>query len=296
MNSDHDARGKTGTSRRAVAAPEAGHKRRAMLLALLGTALGAGLSACGGGGGGGDDGSGAASTEGRRETRSVRARATGSDYTLNIFVPPDSAGPRSSLPVIYLLDGDSWFETMVGIVQASRRWCIVVGIASMGLRQRDFVPAINTCTSGGGGHELYWQFLREQLLPYIQTEVGGDPAQQVLFGHSHGGSFVIYTLFAAAPAAQYFKACMACDASIGCMPAEVTAWEAAYAATHRSLPLRLQLTFASAGNDAANRSFANVLTQRRYDNLVLQVQDYQGSHNGIVPQVLADGLPFSLAG
>ncbi len=265
--------------------PAPGVRRRAAAVALLA----AGLSACGGGGPGTDAGPMA----GRREQRTLRARVSGNDYLISVYLPPDSAGPRASMPVIYLLDGESWFDTMVGIVAAGTKPVIVVGIAGMGLRQRDFVPASNTCTSGGGGQEVYWAFLRQEVLPYIESNFGGDPAQRALFGHSHGGSFVLYALFSQAPQDQAFKTYLASDSSIPCMPATLYGWESAYAAAHRDLPLRLHLSWASAGNQTDNAAFAAHLESRRYNGLALRAQRYEGSHNSIVPAVLADGIVFA---
>jgi len=252
----------------------------------------AALAGCGGGDGG--DGSSADDpAQGTVQSLSISSRQTGTPYPLSIYLPPASAGARKNLPVIYALDGESWFQTLVGIVEALPSPAIVVAIQTAGQRSRDFVPA-NNCTSNGGGHERYLAFIREELIPFIESSVGGDPAQRVLFGHSHGGSFVLYAMWADAPAQHHFKAYLASDASISCMSVDAAQWEQAYAAAYTSLPVRLQLSYATQGNYQPNLDYGQAIARRRYEGLTLMDRAYNGSHTGIVPQVLADGLPFAL--
>lgn len=243
--------------------------------------------------GGGSTDSTAPQQQATVQSTSIVSRLTGTSYPLSIYLPPASAGPRKDLPVVYVLDGESWFQTLVGIVDAAHTPVIVVAIQTAGQRNRDFVPA-NTCTLGGGGHVAYLDFLRQELIPYVEANVGGHPAGRILFGHSHGGSFVFYALFAEAAAGHSFKAYLASDASIPCMPEAAAQWERSYAAQQAALPVRLHVSCATGGNCASDLDYADVLAARRYPGLALKVQSYAGSHTGIVPQVLADGLPFAL--
>ncbi|MBI5719666.1 MAG: hypothetical protein HZC37_18510 [Burkholderiales bacterium] len=250
--------------------------------------LALGFAGCGGGDGG-------SSFEGSIDVASVISRSTGTVYYLSTYVPPASAGPRSSLPVVYVLDGETWFEPLVGIVESTHTRVIIVGVRGSGQRNRDFVPG-NSCTPDGGGHAAYFDFLRQELIAHVEGTIGGDPDQRVLFGHSHGGSFVLYALFSESPGQHSFMAYLASDASISCMPTVAYAWERDYASAHRELPVRLHLSFATLGNYAANLEYAEVIAQRSYERLVFVSQAYTGTHGGIVPQVLADAVGFALAG
>ncbi len=262
--------------------------RRQAGLALLGL-----LAGCGGGSSSG--GAGPASDSGTRDSGSLAARANSTTYGFNVYLPPASAGPRAALPVLYVLDGESWYETMVSVVEAQAIRVIIVAINSGGMRGRDFVPA-NSCTAGGGGQAAFLDVVRGELVPLIETTFGGDPRQRLLFGHSHGGSFVLYALFAQAPGTHAFRAYLSVDASIGCMSDTVFGWEQAYAAAHAELPVRLHLSSASSGNAPANVAFGQVLDQRHYARLAFKQQVYSGTHNGIVPQAFTEGLAFALAG
>lgn len=249
------------------------------------------LAGCGGGGAGTGE---PASDPGSIRAPSLASRSTGTTYPLSIYMPPAGSTRPQDLPVIYALDGETWFQTLVGLMQTTARPAIVVAVHSAGQRGRDFVP-VNSCTSGGGGESLFLDFLRQELQPYVAANVGGDAAQQVLFGHSHGGSFVLHALFAEPAGGHGFKAYLASDASIGCMASTAYGWEQAYAAAHATLPVRLHLSHASAGNQQVNLDLAAAIRRRAYGGLQLAEQAYAGTHLGIVPQALADGIGFALA-
>lgn len=262
------------------------------LLALIALACAA-LAGCGGGSSSDGD---APSMTGTRLAASITSRTNGTNYALSIYLPPVSAGPRSSLPIVYALDGEGWFETIVGAAQSTHTQAIVVGIGTSGQRGRDFVPS-NSCTSNGGGHVAYLDFLRNELLPYVEANFGGSPQQRALFGHSHGGSFVLYAMFAQQPGQHAFKAYLASDASVSCMPDIAGGWEQDYARTYRELPVRLHLSYATQGGSYVNPNleYARVIKQRNYSGLAFVDTAYSGSHSGIVPQVLNDAVPYAFA-
>jgi hypothetical protein len=262
--------------------------RRALMLGLPALLLG-----CGGGGGGAEPPP--PPLEGSLDARILAASRIGVDYGLRVYLPPLSAGPRENLPIVYALDGETWFDTLVRSVESSRTRAVLVGINSVSRRNLDFVPP-NTCTAGGGGQALYLDFLRNEVLPFTEDLFGGDPRQRVLFGHSHGGSFVLYALLSEAPGTHAFRGYMACDASLGCMFDTATLWQDRYAAAHRALPVRLHLSHASSGNVLSNVPYADALAARRFDGFEFRPQAYSGSHSGIVPQAIADGLDFVRSG
>lgn len=262
--------------------------RRVALSALLALAL----AGCGGGS---SSGPGEDAAQGTRESRTFRSRASGVTYPLSIYVPPSSAGARSDLPVLYVLDGATWFETAVGIAESGETPAIVVAVHGTGRRNRDYVPA-NRCTPDGGGHPAFLDFLREELLPYIDDTVGGDPRRRALFGHSHGGSFVLYAMFAESPGQHTFAAYLPSDSSVNCLGITPYRWEQDYASAHAALPVRLHLSYATLGNHDSNRAYADAISQRGYQDLDFVAKAYAGTHGGIVPQALREGVTFAFGG
>jgi hypothetical protein len=262
------------------------HLSRALLACTAALLLG--LSGCGGGG----------SSEGPQPSGSVTelgitARSNGNRYPLRVYLPPASAGPRANLPVVYALDGDWWFDLLVNTVEAAHASVIVVAIGYNLNRNTDYVPQ-NTCTPYGGGHGAFLDFIRSDLIPYVEATVGGDPQQRILLGHSHGGSFVYYALFSETAGHHPFATYLANDASIGCMPALVNGWEAAYGAANTDLPLKLHVSYSLIGN-ADNAAFAQVIDGHRYPHLAMKVQSYSASHTGMAPAAFADAIAFALS-
>ena len=257
--------------------------RRASLLALAGFALG------GCGGGAMEDGE--SSLAGTLVTRSIVANSNGTNYPLNIYLPPGLAAIRNTVPVIYLLDGDSRIAAVVDIVERTQARVIVVGIGNEAMRSRDYVPA-NVCTSGGGGHAAYLDFIRFQLAPSIETNFGGDPRRRILLGHSHGGSFVLYALFTETPTTRHFAAYLASDASIDCMSGTVYGWEEDYAIVYPMLPVRLHISY---GANNANQAFAEKVQGRDYTDLTMAAKSYGGGHIGLIPAAFTDAMAFALA-
>jgi len=253
--------------------------------------LATGLAACGGGGGSGDALI-PSPVSGTVVSRNVASKFTTTNYPLRVYLPPAGAEPLSKLPVVYALDGDNWFDILVSIAESTKSRVLIVGIGNNALRDRDYVP-VNTCTPGGGGNVAFLDFLRQELTPFVESTLGGDPAQRILIGHSHGGSFVIYAMFAEPPQAHHFRSYLASDSSIDCMPQTVTAWEDAYAAAYTALPARVHVSHA--GN-AANRNFAFRLASHNYSGLVLKEQAYVGTHTGIIPEAFRDAIAFALGG
>jgi hypothetical protein len=259
--------------------------RRSTLVALFGL-----LAGCGGGG---DSAPAPAATmAGSVQHRSFNAQSNATAYPLNIYLPPASTGNPATLPVVYLLDGESRFQAVVDIIEGWKAGIIVVGIGNEAQRSRDYVPT-NPCTANGGGEAAYFDFIRLELIPWVEANLGGDPAKRILLGHSHGGSFVIYAMLSEVAASHHFHAYLASDASIGCLPAAVNGWESAYAASNTDLPLRLHISW-SANLD--NNAFMQTLQGRHYPNLHLAGQFYAGGHIGMIPPAFTDALAFAVAG
>jgi hypothetical protein len=257
-------------------------RRRSALQALM--AVAALAAGCGGGGS-------SAPFEGSTEQRSITSRINGFTYPLSVYLPPASAGPRANLPIVYALDGDWWFDQIVGIMESTHMRAIVVAIGFNANRAHDYVPT-NTCTPNGGGQAAYFDFIRSELIPYAESTIGGDATRRTLLGHSHGGSFVFHALFAEAAAQHTFAAYLASDASIACMPATVDDWEASYAAANTDLPVKLHVSYAA---NLTNADFAQRIGNRPYPNLVLQAGFYSGGHTGMIPAAFTDALGFALA-
>lgn len=141
--------------------------------------------------------------------------------------PSDAPAPKSKrYPVIYLLDGDGHFESVVGIVQQLSQVngnsvlpeMIIVAIPNTD-RTRDLTPThidadppmmdSNFSRNTGGG-EKFTAFMEKELMPHIDSALPTRPFK-VLIGHSFGGLTVMNIL---TNHANLFNAYIAIDPSM----------------------------------------------------------------------------------
>jgi predicted alpha/beta superfamily hydrolase len=117
----------------------------------------------------------------------------------------DSANLNKRFPVLYLMDGESHFEMLSQYMDYLSRWdvnvipeMIVVGITNT-KRTRDLTPTASIINYFGkpdtsaaswmkpsGGNEQFLQFIREELMPCIETNYKTQPFK-IFAGHSFGG-------------------------------------------------------------------------------------------------------------
>lgn len=180
----------------------------------------------------------------------------GACYRIFIHEPP-VAPPPGGFPVLYLLDGNAHFTTAVAtMAMQSRRpeitgvpTCVIVGIGYptdelLELRRRcfDYTPCANDRQEGGGA-ERFSDFIEDELRPLVEAVVPVDRARQALFGHSFGGLFTLWSLFARPGS---FRSYLAASPSIWWGDRAILAQEEGFVSGAPSVtPLRLLLTAGS---------------------------------------------------
>ncbi|MGE7604542.1 alpha/beta hydrolase [Peribacillus sp. NPDC097675] len=148
-----------------------------------------------------------------------------------IFVyQPKGAEPPEGYPVIYVLDANSVFGTIVEAMRLQSRRpektgivpAVIVGIgypvegAFSDARYYDFTLPVDFSElpkrpDGGtwpehGGAENFLHFIEEDLKPEIMNSIKVNRDRQSLLGHSLGGLFTLYTLFSKPHAFQTYIA------------------------------------------------------------------------------------------
>lgn len=131
------------------------------------------------------------------------------ERTYWVHVPADyDRDSTRTYPVIYLLDGDSFFHSLVGINQAFSKGrrkdlspFIIVGVLNAN-RTRDLTPTASAAGRDGkippgaipkgGGADAFRQYLVGELRTVIDS-VYRTNDQHVLIGHSFGGLFTMHT-------------------------------------------------------------------------------------------------------
>jgi ferri-bacillibactin esterase len=146
----------------------------------------------------------------RSEQWVLRSQA-GRRYVISVALPKAPA-PPGGYPILYVLDPDSGFGTLV---EAVRNQAVLFGpVVVVGIGYPDgtadrrrlldlTLPAARarlpaTLAPGWGaigGADAFFRFIEDVLKPFIQSRISVDRSKQALFGDSLGGLFVLHVLF-----------------------------------------------------------------------------------------------------
>jgi predicted alpha/beta superfamily hydrolase len=159
-------------------------------------------------------------------TKSIESKILGEKRTLYISTP-SRMKPGETFPVMYLLDGEAFIELAGGQMRyLSESYkinpsMIIVGIANTD-RFRDLTPthlatgpdgkpdtSAASPTRNSGGGEKFLQFIKQELMPYVETNYPAAP-YKILAGHSLGGLMAAYCLI---QHPDYFNAYVAASPS-----------------------------------------------------------------------------------
>ncbi len=141
---------------------------------------------------------------------SIQSKILNEQRKVWVHVPdsePNSLYSKETYPVVYLMDGDAHFYSVMGLIQQMSEVngnslypkMIVVGIPNTD-RMRDLTPTKSSFDPFGvgglgdntGGGEKFTEFMDKELIPYIEANYPTAP-HRVLIGHSLGGLMVINT-------------------------------------------------------------------------------------------------------
>lgn len=134
-------------------------------------------------------------------------------YPIYISLPGDYNYTQKKYPVIFMLDAYSSFGIMTQMVRLltynkDLPELIIVGISSEGgskefnyNRMRDFTPTVTQNEKekllfpiSGGGNDFF-NFIKNELIPFVKSNYRIDEKNKTLVGHSLGGLFAFFSLF-----------------------------------------------------------------------------------------------------
>lgn len=272
------------------------------------------------------------------EMHVLESNSTGRVYRIAISLPlgysaaPDGGWPLSDVPakwpVVYLLDGNWYFGMVTDIVRAMS-WCggtndaIVVGIGyaevqdplsawrdTFARRYRDLTALHDETLEKEFGEMLkrpvstgdaahFYQFMKDELIPFVEQEYRADPSRRILAGHSRGGNFTAFALFEAPDlfSTYIMASCCASDED-----RFIFRQEEAYAKAHQNLPVKVYLAAGELEESADNTTltdtlrFASILESRNYAGLSLARRVFRDmNHCEVIAPAFQAGLKFALA-
>jgi len=238
------------------------------------------------------------------EVRQLHSSATGRDYDIYIRLPGLYTLYQSkTYPVLYVLDGQ-WDFKLLDSIYGGLHYdgfvpeVIIVGITYSGkaadyetLRAMDYTPVADSYLSGSGDAPKFFAFLKEELLPFIESNYRVDPSRRVLMGSSFGGTFTLYSMFSEP---MLFSGYVAASPAVPYGNEFAFQQEADYASHHRDLPVRLFLSVGELEELAGPvQEFMQVLSERGYVGLEMETRTIEGErHAGNKPEAYNRGLRF----
>lgn len=139
------------------------------------------------------------------EVREMVGKENGRRYQIYTALPAKPQ-PEEGYAVVYVLDANIMFATMVEAVRGAERRPTGRGTVVIGIgypedlkfnveRQIDLTPSVaSTPPAGTGGAEAFLRFIEKELKPHVAARFKIDATRETLFGHSYGGLFTLYAL------------------------------------------------------------------------------------------------------
>lgn len=246
------------------------------------------------------------------------------DYELWISLPRSYSSGNQRFPVIIQTDAYRSFITTKGMIDVFTfpytfiPESILVGIGYGGRgtnasrqwaegRTRDLTPVEDTAyerafaeTIRGMGFQIdeietggasgFLAFIKNELLPYLDTHYRTDPGHRMFSGYSFGGLFGCYVLF---HDPELFDMYLLGSPSLHYGNEITFHYEEAYAAANEDLNARVFMSFGKSEEFSIPylERMENTLSSRGFDHLSLHTVIFEGeSHVSCYPAALSRGL------
>jgi predicted alpha/beta superfamily hydrolase len=237
----------------------------------------------------------------------VTSAIVGQEYDLYVNLPRGYQDSSKTFPVIFVLDGQ-WDFPLTQAIFGEQYYdgfvpaAIMVGITWGGvnpnydsLRARDFTPTNTKQLSQSGGAPKFLRFIKQELVPYIDSKYRTTKSGRTLIGSSFGGLFTLYALF---HETALFDRYVLTSPSLGWDNELLFAYEKEYAAKNTQLPVRLFMGVGGleAGSTPGFQKFVAQLKLRNYKGLELDTKVLEGiGHSGSKAEGYTRGLQWVFA-
>jgi uncharacterized protein len=226
------------------------------------------------------------------EERTLFCQTRGREYHLSVALPDGYETSTQAYPVIYVLDGDTYFGMTVGLTTIARWFkrapeAIIVGISYgmesydqwVELRERDFkVPEVRDAPPESAANRFLGA-LTQEMIPFIEANYRTMPSDRCLYGYSSSGFFVLYALFHQPDAFQRYL-CGSGDLNVA-VP-YMTQHADRLAARDGATPIQLYLSAGELEEDQFPyfHDLVAFFAQKNYPGLALTTEIYAGEEHG----------------
>lgn len=131
------------------------------------------------------------------ETVTIKSKILNENRKILIYLPAGYKKSSTRYPVLYALDGNTYFMASLGIMKYHADFgnapeMIIVAIPNTN-RTRDLTPTKTDYSPNSGGADNFLEFIKQELFPFIEKNYRTQP-YKVFSGHSLGGLCVFYAL------------------------------------------------------------------------------------------------------
>ncbi len=238
----------------------------------------------------------------------LTADSNSQQYKLFIALPLDYEESAATYPVLYELDANgtfAWITQMIRVMQLlldkELPEIIIVGIGypitafrdTRDLRARDLTPTSHESVPGSGGAERFQEFIRDQVIPFVESTYRANPEDRALEGYSYGGLFGLYSMFTHP---QMFRRYIVGGPSINFDDRVLLQFEERYSKDNQDLPARIFMGIGgleSPANLAAFWRLIAAIKSREYENIMLETHVFPDeTHLSACGAIFNRGLRF----
>jgi len=239
------------------------------------------------------------------EVRTLRSKAVGREYSINIFFPKDYDKESRRYPAVYVLDAEHNFGCVAYIARRLIKNKDIPKVLLIGIaydtdyddfyekRFRDSTPESRIHGHNSGGAEQFTQFIEKELIPFVDQNYRTIPDERTILGHSITGFYCVYVLFRHP---DLFNRYIIISPSVWFSDGVIFEYEEEFFLNHKDMDASVYL---SAGEDESQRmrdgslKLSNTLSKRKYPHLRFQFSLVpEENHRSLFPYAFSRGMRF----
>lgn len=230
----------------------------------------------------------------------LQSKVLGREQEILIYTPrgyEDSAS-HPLVPVLYFTDGDRQYLHLAGLTDfLGERGqqippMVLVGIVNgraEDARRTELAPTFSTEQKTGGGSDKFYQFIRDEVIPYVEARHRAAPFR-ILAGQSLGGLFALHVLHEDPEA---FGAIIASSPSLWWDDRALLKNSARWGRDGQFLFFTMEKPDRETPHPSAAREFSRILRDHAAPGLKWEFKGYPAEwHGSVYHRSFHDGLQF----